>query len=84
MIKLEELTDPNSCMNRAEPNEMTFVLLARDVCAPSTIRFWCSMRIASGKNVAGDTQILEALRCADYMEQQWMASGANAAKFTED
>ena len=56
-------------MSRAKPDEMTFVLLARDVAAPETIRFWCSERIRLDKNAPDDIQILEALRCADEMER---------------
>jgi hypothetical protein len=70
MIKLEELTNPQSCMSRAGDHEMTFVLLARDAAAPETIRFWVQERIRLGKNDAQDDQILEALHCAKFMEQQ--------------
>jgi hypothetical protein len=70
MLKSEELTNPSSCMSRAGDQEMTFVLLARDICAPEVIRFWCWRRIQKGKNWPDDEQILEALRCADLMEQQ--------------
>ena len=70
MVKLEELSNPKSCMSRAGDHEMTFVLLARDAAAPKTIRFWVSERIRLGKNDARDNQILEALHCANFMEQQ--------------
>ena len=68
MRKLNELTDPNSCMSRAKDDEMTFVLLGRDVAAPYVIRMWCVERIRLGKNVANDPQIIEAWACADQME----------------
>lgn len=71
MIKREELSNPRSCMSRAADGEMTFVLLARDAAAPVAIRAWIAERIRIGKNQAsGDAQILEARRCANYMEQQ--------------
>lgn len=70
MIKTEELSNPKSCMSRAKDQEMTFVLLARDICAPDVIRFWCDSRIRAGKNQFRDDQIQEALHCAYYMEQQ--------------
>jgi hypothetical protein len=70
VIKSEELTNPESCMSRARPEEMTFVLLARDVAAPATIRAWVGERLRLGKNVLGDKQILEALDCAERMEAQ--------------
>jgi hypothetical protein len=70
MIKHEELTNPQSCMSRAKDDEMTFVLLARDVAAPDTIRDWCQRRVLAGKNAWTDPQIVEALECAYEMEQQ--------------
>ena len=70
MVKLEELSNPSSCLNRAADHEMTFVLLARDLAAPIAIRAWVEERIRLEKNVATDEQILDALHCADFMEQQ--------------
>lgn len=74
MKKREELTDPNSCMNRAKDDEMTFVLLARDAAAPVAIRAWVEERLRLGKNRRLDIQILdiqiiEALSCAIEMER---------------
>jgi hypothetical protein len=68
--KHQEMTNENSCMSKVRPNEMTFVLLARDSAAPSTIRYWVETRILQGKNKPDDPQILEALRCADIMAQE--------------
>ena len=70
MIKEEELRNARSCINKAESTEMLFVLLARDIAAPDTIRFWVQKRIELGKNKPGDPQILEALACAETMEIQ--------------
>lgn len=70
MRKHDELTNPKSCMSRAAPREMTFVLLARDVSAPATIRFWISERIRLGKNQPGDQQLVEAEECARTMEDE--------------
>jgi hypothetical protein len=70
MIKRRELTDPASCMSRAHEDEMTFVILARDKCAPGTIKDWVKRRIKSGKNIKGDSQTTEALRCAQIMTLQ--------------
>lgn len=70
MIKRDELTNPQSCMNRAADDEMTFVLLARDSAAPHAIRCWVAERIGQGKNTADDPQIVEAMECARRMEQQ--------------
>lgn len=70
MRKFQELTDPNSCMSKAFLNEMTFVLLARDVAAPAVIREWCRLRCTVYmKNKPDDPQIVEALACADEMER---------------
>lgn len=70
MRKAQELTDPRSCMSKARDDEMTFVLLARDVAAPATIRAWANERIRLGKNHYKDAQIVEALLVADEMERQ--------------
>lgn len=69
MLKRKELTDPKSCMSRADDDEMTFVLLGRDLAAPATIRFWVAERIRLGKNTESDPQIVEALECAAWMER---------------
>jgi hypothetical protein len=60
MRKRDEINNPASCLNRARPNEMVFVLLGRDVVAAETVRAWISSRIAKGKNVPDDPQIKEA------------------------
>ena len=70
MRKREELANEDSCLNRAADNEMLFVLLARDVAAPTAIRAWCTERIRLGKNQWDDAQIAEALRCADAMDME--------------
>lgn len=70
MVKADELSRPDSCLNRAKSFEWVFVLLARDAAAPAAIRAWVEKRIALGKNNPEDEQIQEALRCADLMDQQ--------------
>lgn len=60
MKKRDELSDPNSCMNRANDDEWTFVLLGRDIAAPRAVRAWIDERIRAGKNTASDQQIIEA------------------------
>ena len=40
MRKHDELSIPDSCLNRAKSNEMLFVLLGRDKAAPAAIRAW--------------------------------------------
>jgi hypothetical protein len=58
MRKKEELERTDTCMAHAHPEEMTFVLLGRDVAAPATIRAWVAERIRLGKNVETDAQIV--------------------------
>lgn len=70
MRKKVELTSPESCMSRAEQDEMTFVLLGRDVAAPSAIKYWVFERVRLGKNSYLDPQITEALNCANTMERE--------------
>jgi len=36
---------PNSCYERAAPDEPMFVLLGRDVAAPFCVLLWCKMRL---------------------------------------
>lgn len=69
MYRKKALSDPNSCFNRARPDERLFVLLGRDKAAPAAIRAWASERIRIGKNTAEDAQITEALAIADEMER---------------
>jgi hypothetical protein len=38
--KREVLADPNSCLNKAGDDEPIFVLRAKDIVAPATVRFW--------------------------------------------
>lgn len=70
MLKIDELRDSNSCLNRARDLEMLFVLLGRDAAAPATVRFWIEERIRLGKNSRGDEKIAEAENCARLMEQR--------------
>jgi hypothetical protein len=70
MTKQTELRDPASHFNRARPYEMLFVLMGRDACAARTIRYWVQLRIEAGVNQAGDEQLREALRIADYMDDE--------------
>lgn len=70
MRKRDELTNPKACMVRAKDDEMTFVLLGRDIAAPRTIREWVRLRVYFGKNEPNDPQILEALSCAETMERE--------------
>lgn len=67
MIKRDEQSNPDSCLNKAAEDEPIFTLRATDVCAPGIIREWARQRIARRRNERGDSQILEALSLADAM-----------------
>ena len=70
MRKKDELSHPDSCINRAGDDEMTFVLLGRDKASAATLRFWIEERIRLGKNQRDDPRIVEAESCARIMEEQ--------------
>lgn len=70
MRKKDELASQQSCMSRAHPNEMVFVLLGRDPAAPAAIRAWCDERVRVGKNAETDHQIVEARACAETMQAE--------------
>lgn len=70
MLKCDEREIQTSCWNKAAEKERIFVLLARDVTAPWTLRFWCLLRVLRRKNKWRDPQIQEALQCARYMIEQ--------------
>jgi len=80
MKKDLEMSDPKSCLNKAKPDEMLFVLLERDHAAPKTIRTWIRERIKLGLNSINDPQILEAEACASYMESSRRRAEREIAK----
>jgi hypothetical protein len=65
VLKRDELTDPNSCLNRAKDDEMLFVLIERDWAMSDTIRYWAKRRVELGLNKADDAQIKKALEIAE-------------------
>lgn len=69
MRKCDEESDPDSCWNRAVPEEEVFVLLGRDKAAAATIRFWAAERIRLGRNKPGDQKIALALLAAGRLER---------------
>src|SRR5262245_595374 len=68
MTKEKELSEPSSCLNRAAPDELIFVLRGHDIAAPAAIRAWCEERILLQKNTRVDPQIAEALNLARRMD----------------
>lgn len=43
MLKRDVLKNPNSCLNKAAPDEPVFVLRAKDPLAAQTVRLWAQM-----------------------------------------
>lgn len=80
MKKTDEISNPNSCLNRAADNEPLFVLRGKDITAPDTIRDWAERRVNAGKNERSDPQIQEALALADQMVEYQEGLAAIAAQ----
>lgn len=80
MKKSQELTDQNSCLNKAMDDELLFVLLERDPAAAATIRFWAAERVRLGKNVRTDTKIKRALGQAAEMDPNGREDCGNVAE----
>lgn len=70
MRKHEELSQPNSCLNKARDDERLFVLLDRDLATPATIWAWIAERLRLGLNKHGDAQIVEAEELAKAIKAQ--------------
>lgn len=69
------------CYANAEPDEMMFVLLARDRLGGALVRVWAAAREAMGGEDAA--KIEEARRCADVMDAQCRALGKEPINITE-
>jgi hypothetical protein len=82
MRKRDELTDPNSCLNKARDDEWTFVLLGRDLASTAAVRAWIEERIWLGKNKEYDPEIVEAEEWIRKVreEQARVASDRQAAE----
>lgn len=65
MLKKQELSVPNSCLNKAASNEPIFVIRAKDPLAPMLIRHWATM--AEGMHEA--EKVTEARSIADEIER---------------
>lgn len=59
MLKRDELSDPNSCLNRADDDELIFVLIGHDVASPHAIEQWVLKRVLLGKNHPDDAHRVE-------------------------
>jgi hypothetical protein len=60
--KIDELTDPESCLSKAKDDELIFVLLARDPCAASAVEHWIRERVRRGINKLSDAKIVSAIQ----------------------
>lgn len=75
MKKYLEQIKKHSCLNMAKPDEFIFVLLARDESAPVAIEAWIAHRLATGKNVSTDEQIIAAQNAVLAMRETWTCRG---------
>lgn len=82
MIKRMELSDPNSCLNRAKDDEFIFVLLERDEAFSAAVSEWARKRVELGKNTWNDPQIRTALYEANQvvLRQIERRRGTSASK----
>ncbi len=64
MRKRDEISEPNSCLNRADDDEPLFVLRAKDVIAPTIVRLWA----ATADGVHERERRMEAIALAQHME----------------
>jgi len=65
VLKREELSNPNSCINKSDDGEPLFVLCARDKHAPAAVRKWADDYEAAGGR---PEKAAEARSCADKMD----------------
>ena len=68
MLKKDEVTYPNSCLNKAADGEMIFVLREKDAAMAGTIRDWVERRLRLGLNQREDRKIMDALDMVAYLE----------------
>lgn len=64
MIKRDELSNPNSCLNTADDDEPLFVLKGCDRHAPALVWLWAIVRALEGEDA---DVVLEARLCARRM-----------------
>jgi hypothetical protein len=72
MLKRDEESHPGSCLNKAMPDELIFVLLARDPAACHAVSEWAKKRVELGLNGADDLKIRQA--------EDWILQVAAAGK----
>lgn len=80
MMKVYEISDPHSCLNKADDDEPIFVLRAQDILAPDIVDEWATrMNMAHAcRAMSNETRdrlegkIRAARKCADHM-RVWAA-----------
>lgn len=70
MIKTDEISNEESCLNKAADDEPVFVLRAQDRLAPRVIRYWASRATVAGVPAG---KVNEAYALAAQMEA-WQAT----------
>jgi hypothetical protein len=60
MRKRDELSNPESCLNKAHDDEMLFIFLGRDRAAAAGVQTWIDKRIELGLNHPDDAKIVSA------------------------
>lgn len=66
MRKIQEIENPESCLNRAEDDEPLFVIRAKDKVSASVVRSWAEWASLSGAHEP--EKIQEARAIAEDME----------------
>ncbi len=67
MKRIEEISDPSSCINKADNDEPVFVLRANDPLAASVVDVWVNM--AEGTGIHEDWKLKEARELAQEMRR---------------
>lgn len=67
MIKKDELSNPNSCLNRAQDDEPLFVLRANDPIAPHVVKAWADQYL-QGKALGGGAQLNHVQKYREAMD----------------
>jgi hypothetical protein len=81
MRKDQELSDPRSCLNKAEAEEPIFVLRAKDPTAPYAVRQWAECAVRDGSHER--EKIDAAFAWANEMQRWGTEYRAAAAKPAE-
>ena len=66
MKKKDEISLPASTLNKANDDEMLFILRARDYSSPQTILYWISENLET----CSDEKLREAFECALVAKKQ--------------